>query len=445
MSKQRVQWSSKSGFIFATIGSAIGLGNIWRFPTAAGQSGGGVFVVIYLIIIFIIGIPLMIGELSIGRKGKRNIVSCFKQIKPNGSWWFIGALGVFTGFVILSFYSVISGWSLAYLYHFLLGSFMGASGQEIEAIFNNLVGHPFIPLFWHGLFVILTISIVLSGIEKGIEKFSKILMPILLVLLVLLAIRSVTLDGALEGVWWLLRPDFEMLSLGLVLGALGQVFFSLSLGMGALITYGSYLSDKENIPQSAMIISFSDLAIAIVAGLIIIPAVFSFGLEPTMGPPLIFLTLPLVFGALPLGSFFGGLFFLLLSIAAITSAISLLEVTVAYFIEAKLWRRKKASFIAGCIVFVLGIPSSLSRGLLSEQLILGMPFLDFMDSLSSKLLLPLAGLLTALFIGWVWTPKESLHEIKKEGSIFTLEKPWALAVKFLLPVALLYILITGLL
>ncbi len=444
MDENREYWNSRTGFILATVGSAIGLGNIWRFPTAVGQNGGGAFLFLYLIIILIIGLPLMIGELTIGRKGTTNIVHTFKRIKPDTGWWAIGGLGVLTGFIILSFYSVIAGWSLNYILKFFAGEFAGLPPGEMETIYHNFVGSPIQPLFWQGLFIIITAVIVAYGIDSGIEKASKILMPVMFVLLFLLTFRSVTLEGAWEGIRWYLKPNFKVMNINIILGALGQVFFSLSLGMGAIITYGSYLKDEENIPESGFIISLADLTIAIIAGLIIIPAVFAFGLEPEIGPPLIFITLPLVFGSIPLGNIFGGLFFTLLTIAAITSSISILEVIVAYINDKFQWTRKKSSITAGIIIFFLGIPSSLSRGVFAHILILNLPILDFMDYIASNLLLPLAGLLTALFIGWSWKPDQALVEINKENNYFKLHKLWTIIIKYILPVVMGYILISGL-
>lgn len=444
MEKNREQWGSRVGFILAAAGSAIGLGNIWRFPTVVGQSGGGAFILLYLVIIFVIGIPLMIGELTIGRRGKSNIVRAFKNIRPDGPWWIIGALGVMGGFVILSYYSVIAGWSVSYIFKFLSGQLSDLGTGQSADVFGNLVSSPLEPLMWHAIFMAMTIGIVIFGIDKGIERASKIMMPVLFALLFLLAIRALTLDGAMEGLRWYLTPDFSAVNIYIVLGALGQVFFSLSLGMGAIMTYGSYLPDDTDIPNSAVLISLADLSIAILAGLIIIPSVFAFGFEPNTGPALIFITLPAVFGSLPLGNLFGALFFLLLTIAALTSAISLLEVPVSYIIDEFKWPRKKASIIVGIIIFLLGIPSSLSMGILGEALLFGMPFLDFMDFFASNLLLPLGGLLTAIFIGWIWGSRGVTEEITKHGVNFGIKSIWFTIVKFVLPIVLVYILITGL-
>ncbi len=445
MQKNREKWGSRAGFILAAVGSAVGLGNIWRFPTIVGQSGGGAFLIVYLLIVFVIGIPLIIGELAIGRRGKSNIVTAFKKISPQGKWWIIGTLGVTIGFVVLSFYSVISGWAIAYMFKFATGGMASPGLAGASNAFEALVSHPYIPLIWHGVFLALVVFVVILGIHKGIEKASKILMPILFALLIALVIRSVTLEGSLEGIVWFIEPDWSRISLSTVLGALGQVFFSLSLGMGTIITYGSYLGEEEKIPSNSVIIAAADVGIAVLSALIIIPAVFAYGVEPDLGIPLIFVTLPLVFGALPLGNIFGTLFFALLVIAALTSGISLLQVVVAYFTESFEWGTKKAAIITGAIIFALGIPSALSMGLLEDVKILGLSVIDMMDALSSKLLLPLSGLLTALFLGWVWKPKSAIAEIQKKGNPFSLGRPWSLIVKFVLPAVLSYIVISGLL
>lgn len=441
MEKQREQWGSRMGFIFAAAGSAIGLGNIWRFPTVVGQNGGGAFVLLYLLIILAIGIPVMISELSVGRKGQRSIVGSFQSIKEGPLWWVVGMMGVLSGFLILSFYSVIAGWSVSYIFKFATGTFAGGMGAEaIENTFVGLITNPIQPLFWHLVFMFMTTYIVLKGIGGGIEKYSKLLMPALFVLLVVLAFRVLTLDGAMEGLRWYLTPDFSEITIQTVLNALGQVFFSLSLGMGAILTYGSYLSKKEDIPSNAVLISVADLSIAVLAGLIIIPAVFAFGLEPNTGPALIFMTLPAVFGSMPLGSFFGFLFFVLLTIAALTSAISLLEVVVAHFIDMKKWDRKKAALIAGIAIFALGIPVSLSQGGIT---IANIDFLDVFDIITSKVFLPLGGLMTVIFVGWVWGGKNALEHIRQEGVKFGLGEAWLFLAKFILPIVLLYILISG--
>lgn len=444
MAKKREQWGSRIGFIFAAAGSAVGLGNIWRFPTVVGQNGGGAFVLLYLVLIFLIGVPVLIGELSLGRKTQRNPVGAFAAIRPGTSWRLVGLLGVGAGFIILSFYSVISGWSVAYVAKFIQGRFTGLTPADIAQEFDLLVAHPILPVLWHGIFMAMTIGIVILGVAKGIERWSKILMPLLLGLLVILALRAVTLEGAGDGIAWLLRPNFTGLRFGTVLVALGQAFFSLSLGMGAMLTYGSYLKSREDIPGSAVYIALADVAIAILAGLVIIPAVFAFGLDPEAGPPLIFITLPAIFQSIPLGGVFGTLFFVLLSIAALTSAISLLEVVVAFFVDELKWSRKTAAPLVGTIIFILGIFSSLSNGILAGFPIWGMPILDFKDFITANIMLPLGGLLTVIFVGWVWGSKNAAAAARGNGKGFALAGVWLFLIRWVIPLALVYILVSGL-
>ena len=444
MDSKREQWGSRMGFIFAAVGSAIGLGNIWRFPTVVGQNGGGAFVLLYLGLVFLVGVPVLMVELSLGRWSQRNVIGAFKILSPGTPWVIIGVMGIMAGAIILSFYSVIAGWSVAYIYKFLQGVFTSLPPSGIAAEFTNLVAHPAIPLLWHGLFMAMTVGIVMLGVAQGIERWSKILMPLLLGLLLILVLRSVTLPGAREGIYWYLRPDFARLGWETVLIALGQVFFSLSLGMGAMLTYGSYLSKKENIPGNAVYIALADMAVALLAGLVIIPAVFAFGLDPETGPALIFLTLPAVFQSMPLGNFFGVIFFALLSIAALTSAISLLEVVVAYFVDELNWRRSLAAPVVGLAVFLLGVPSSLSSGALPQLQLWGLPFLDLMDWITANLLLPLSGLLMVIFVGWVWGRKRAMTALENRGRPFRYGGAWFFLVRWILPLALAYILLSGL-
>lgn len=441
---KREQWGSRMGFIFAAAGSAIGLGNIWRFPTVVGQNGGGAFVLLYLLLIFLVGIPVLMVELSLGRQAQRNVVGTFRELSPGTPWFITGVMGTIAGVVILSFYSVVAGWSIAYIIKFLQGAFTGLSLSGISAEFTGLVAHPTIPLLWHGLFMVMTVGIVILGVARGIERWSKILMPLLLGLLLILVLRAVTLPGAREGIYWFLRPDFARLGWETVFIALGQVFFSLSLGMGAMLTYGSYLSKEENIPTNAVYIALADMIVALLAGLVIIPAVFAFGLNPETGPALIFLTLPAVFQSMPLGSLFGVIFFAILTIAALTSAISLLEVVVAYFVDELSWRRSLAAPLVGLAIFLLGIPSSLSSGALPQLQLWGLPFLDLMDWITANLLLPLGGLLMVIFVGWVWGHKRAMTALENRGSTFRYGGAWFSLVRWLLPLALAYILLSGL-
>jgi NSS family neurotransmitter:Na+ symporter len=351
----REQWGTRVGFIFAAVGSAVGLGNLWRFPHLTGSNGGAAFLIIYLIIIALIGITIMLSELAIGRATQLNAVGAFKKLSKK--WTFVGVMGVIAGFVILSYYSVIGGWSIGYMVRSLTGVFSGDTAE----LFGSFVSNTWEPLIWHAVFMGLTIGIVYNGIKGGIERASKIMIPALFIMLIIIIVRSLTLPGAAEGVAFYLKPDFSKVTGGTIMAALGQAFFSLSLGMGCMVTYGSYLSKKENLVSSSAIIPISDTLAAFLAGLAILPAVFAFGFDPSSGPGLMFITLPAVFAQMPLGTFFGFLFFVLVTIAALTSAISLLEVCSAYVIDEWKWSRKKTTLIMGLVIFLLGIPSSLSQ------------------------------------------------------------------------------------
>ena len=330
---KRDSFSSKFGVIAAAAGSAVGLGNIWRFPYIAGENGGGAFILVYLLFIMAIGIPVMLSEFTIGRSAQRNVFGSFKKLAPNTYWYLIGLLGVIAAFIILAFYSTVASWTLEYTYKSVINSFSGRTPDQLTSMFEGFKASTFRPILWQLLFMSLTAWIVIAGVKRGIEKYAKILMPILLLLIIIMDVRAVTLTGAKEGVEFLFRPDFSKLDTNSVLEALGQAFFSLSIGMGTLVTYGSYINKRENLANTAISVSAADTIIAILAGLAIFPAVFAFGIEPNAGPDLIFRTLPNIFMQLPGGYFFSLLFFILLVVAALTSSISVLEVVVAYFTE----------------------------------------------------------------------------------------------------------------
>ena len=428
---QRGFWGSRFGFILAASGSAIGLGNIWKFPYIVGENGGGAFVLIYLICIFIIGTPIMLAEFTLGRKTNLNPVGAFHSLKPNSAYTSIGYMGVLAGFLILSFYGVVGGWTFAYVVKSVTGSVLSfTSPKEAGSFFGTFISNTGETLLYHALFMGLCIAIVLRGVHGGIERACKILMPTLVLFLFLLMIRSLTLDGAMEGVGFYLNPDFSKISVNTVLIALGQAFFSLSLGMGCMITYGSYLSEKENLTSSTVYVVMFDTLIALLVGMVIFPAVFAMGLEPTEGPSLVFSVLPTVFNSMPMGHVVSIIFFTLLAIAAITSGISLLEVVVAYFIDQRGWQRKKAVIIVGSSIFAFGIPSGLSFGAMAELKLAGMTFFDHVDNIASNYLLPLGGMLTAIFVGWVWGTNNAHIEIEKYKNKFNF--PWAQCWEFLI-------------
>lgn len=443
MLKEREGFASRIGFIFAAAGSAIGLGNIWRFPWLVGAYGGAAFLAMYLIIVALVGITMFMGEVALGRYAQRSNVGAFKKVNKSFSW--LGSIGLIAGFMILSFYSVVGGWVIYYCFRAVIG-FNMTDPTLTEQLFVGFISNPLSPLFFHALFMALTIWICYNGIKDGIEKYSNIMMPALLVIILILAVRSLMLPNAIEGIKFYLVPDISKFSAEAALAALGQVFFSLSLGMGSILTYGSYLSKKENIPNVSLIVPLMDTTIAFIAGIVIFPAVFSYGFEPSSGAGLTFVTLPAVFSEMPLGQLFGAAFFFLLFLAALTSAISLLEPLIAYMIEEHGWSREKAALIIGGIIFIVGCFASLSMGPLSGFKIGGLVFFDQLDWVSNNLLLPIGGMLTALFISWIWGTKNVLNEVTNEGILdFGLGKFWAnVMLKFIAPALVFIVFLTGL-
>ncbi len=413
--QSRDKFVSKFGVIAAAAGSAVGLGNIWRFPYVTGENGGGAFILIYIIFVLIIGVPAMIAELVIGHKAKRNAIGSFNVIKPKSPWILVGYLGVLTGFLILAFYSTVAGWTLHYTYLAVINSFAGKSPQELNNIFVNFHTSTFFPIFWQIIFMIFTAGIVIAGVSNGIEKYTKILMPVLFVILVILDIRAITLPGAKEGLEFLFKPDFSKLSSQTVLEALGQAFFSLSLGMGVLITYGSYIEKDNKLINVASEVAFFDTLVAILAGVAIFPAVFAFNLQPEAGPGLVFKTLPAIFQQMPGGYLFAILFFLLLFVAALTSSISLLEVVVAAFSEELKISRKLATIIGATSITVLGILATLSFGKLHNIQIFSLPIFDLLDYITSNILLPVGGFFIVIFVGWVMKKNDVYAELTNNG------------------------------
>ncbi|UCF37729.1 MAG: sodium-dependent transporter [Acidobacteriota bacterium] len=441
-SAERGAWGSKLGFVLAAAGSAIGLGNIWGFPTQTGLNGGAGFVLVYLVCVLLIGVPVMIAELTIGRRSKSDPVGAFKKLAPESAWKYLGGLGVLTGLVILSYYSVIAGWTLKYILMTVQGVFDTANTESVTQIFSGFTSDGYQTTVFHLLFMCITVWVVTGGIEGGIERVTKILMPVLLGLLLLLVIRSVTLPGAGAGIEFYLKPDFSKITFEVVLAALGQAFFSLSLGMGAMITYGSYLSEKEDLVSSAFYVSLSDLTIAFLAGFAIFPALFAVeGLSPDQGPGLIFIVLPNIFESIPFGQAFGVAFYILLAIAALTSSISLLEVVVAYFIDQRGWHRRKAAITVGIMAFLLGVPSALGEGAVPSL----SGFLANADFLFGKLSLIIGGLLICIFLGWKWGIQKALAEIRSSNDSFSLAPVWTILIRFICPLAIAVILVDRLL
>lgn len=432
----RGQWASNLGFILAAAGSAVGLGNIWKFPYLAGENGGGAFVVLYLLMIVMIGFVIMLGEMAIGRKTQLSAVGAYKKLSEK--WAFVGVIGVIVGFCILSFYSVIGGWVLNYIGKYITG---GVVGAEAGVYFESFISSTTAPIIWHFVFMAMCCIIVLKGVSGGIEKASKIMMPALFILLIGVVIRSVTLDGAMEGIKFFLKPDFSKITISTVMAAMGQAFFSLSLGMGAIITYGSYLGKDEDIEKNALIIPAIDTGVALLAGLAILPAVFAFGFEPGAGPSLMFITLPSVFDAMPFGQFFGILFFILILFAALTSAISLLEVVVSFIIDTFKVERKKATILISMLLFFVGVPCSLANGPVMENfLIMGYNFFDFMSFLAESVLMPLGAIFMCIFIGHVWGIDNITEEITCGGKYkFRSRLFFTVMIKYIAPVLIFFI------
>jgi len=436
----RGNWGSKIAFIFAASGSAIGLGNIWRFPMSVGQNGGAIFVLVYVVGVIFIGFSVMLAELTLGRHAQKNPVGAFKAVKPRSPWKFVGYLGIITGVCVLSFYSVIAGWALGYFVKTAGGAFRGeVTSQLSETIYTEFTSNPLLVMITFVVMIGITTYIISKGVKSGIERWTKVLMPLLFILIIFLAVRALTLPGAKEGLSFYLKPDFSLLNGKIIFFALGQAFFSLSLGMGTMITYGSYISKKENLVSSAGWVCFTDSMIAIFAGIIIFPTLFAIpGISPEAGPGLVFKVFPLIFSKIPGGYFFGVFFFALLCIAALTSTISLLEVPVAYFVDEKNWSRKKAAFIMGFAAFFIGVPSALSTG--AVKFFTKINFLGLMDFLFANISLAVGSLFIAIFVAYIWGIKKALQEIESGLPHFRLRSVWAVSLKFLTPIAIVVIL-----
>lgn len=437
---KRSQWGSRLGFILASAGSAVGLGAIWKFPYMAGAQGGAAFILVYLAIAFTLGLGLMAAEMALGRAGRGGIVETFRRLGGR-AWAMGGLLAVIAGFLILSFYSVVGGWTLAYLVATVAGTSLTQDLGSLAARFENFVADGAQVVAYHAAFMALTVLVVGAGVQKGIERLSKWLMPTLFVLMLVLIARALTLPGAAAGVEYLFRPDWSSFSTATLLEATGFVFFSLSLGMGAMITYGSYLDDRAPLASSAAWVVCLAVGTALLGGLMVLPAVFAFGMDPAAGPGLSFITMPAVFAQMPAGALFATLFFLSLTVAALTSSVSLLEVVAAAVAEALGIGHRAAAWLSAAAVFAAGIPCALSFGAMSGYRVFGLTVFDLFDAISSKLLLPLGGILVAVLAGWVAWPRVSA-QLAPAGAA------WLPAVRFLIaviaPLTVLVILLHGL-
>ncbi len=440
--KKRSSFSGKVGFVLAAAGSAVGLGNIWRFPYLAAKYGGGTFLLIYLILAATFGFALMITEIALGRKTGLSAIGAYKSLDHR--FGFLGILASVVPIIIFPYYSVIGGWVMKYLSVFFTGG-MNAAAQD--AYFSDFIAQPLQPLGWFFLFLAITAIVVLLGVEKGIEKVSRVLMPVLVVLTIAIAIYSLTLNGATEGLIYYLKPRLSDLSTTTILAAMGQLFFSMSLAMGIMITYGSYLKKEDNLESCVWQIEAFDTGIAFLAGLMIIPAVFSFSggdsSALSAGPGLMFITLPKVFASMHFGAVVGAVFFVLVFLAALTSSISLMETIVSEFRDKFEWSRRFTCFFVAALSLLLGIPSSLGYGPLEGVTFLGMAILDFMDFISNSILMPIVALITCLFVGFVIRPKAIADEVKVSNGKFKAEKMYTVIIKWVAPIFLVLILISS--
>lgn len=448
---KRDSFGSKIGIIAAAAGSAIGLGNIWRFPYVAGENGGGAFLLIYVGFIILIGIPVMLSEFTIGRRAQRNPFGAFKLLKPKQHWYLVGLMGIIAAFTILAFYSTVAGWTLEYLINAVSNNYDGKSPTDLNNMFDAFVGTGTRPVIFQLIFMFLTAAIVFSGIKHGIERYAKILMPVLLLIIIVLCVRSITLAGAAEGLNFLFNPDFSKIRASTVLEALGQAFFSLSIGMGTLITYGSYISKKENLSTTAVQVSAADTFIAILAGVAIFPAMFAFGIEPnTSGEGLVFKVLPLLFNEMAGGFYFQLLFCFLLIVAALTSTISVLEVVVASAAEQLNMSRKTATVIAAVAISILGIFCTLSLGNLYTGIpnpypgVFKITLFNILEYLSANILLPLGGFFIVLFLGWFLGKQNVKDEVTNSGKIRArLFNMFLFIIRYIAPIAIALVFLHG--
>ena len=437
-------FGSKLGIIAAAAGSAVGLGNIYRFPCELGNNGGGAFLLVYLLIVLCLGVPVMLSEFIIGRRAQKNPIGAFKMLRPRSGWPVIGYMGVLCAFIIMAFYSTVAGWTLEYIVKAVGNQFHGKELSVIEQEFADFHDMGWKNVLWQAVFIFLTGFVVFKGVADGIEKYAKILMPVLVAILVVLGLRAVTLPGAKEGLAFLFKPDFSKITGSVLISALGQAFFSLSMGMGVLITYGSYIQKDDNLTTTALSVTLSDTLIAVLAGVVIFPAAFSFGVQPTAGMGLVFNTLPMIFNQMAGGYFFCIIFFVLLAVAALTSTISLLEVIVAYFVEELRMSRRWATVIASLGCMAIGVFASLSLKSDTGFTIAGLSFFDSLDFISAKVLLPIGALFIVVFVGWVMGKKTFNEEITNGGKLkLSIKSVIFFIIRYLAPLAIAVIFITG--
>ncbi len=443
-SAKRETFSSGLAVFFATLGSAVGLGNIWKFPYMIGANGGGAFLFVYLLCVIFVGLPVMVSEFYIGRKTRKNVIGALKELKPNSGWKSIGIFGIVTAYLIMFFYSCVAGWVYSYVFKALKGDFTSINAENAKNMFINTIVGPVPPIIWQIVVLAVVSFILILGVQKGIEKVTKTLMPVLFLLIIICDIRAVTLPGAYEGFKFLFKIDFGMITKQGILMALGLAFFKLSLGMGTMVTYGSYFTKDNNLINTSVRVALSDTVVSILAGIAIFPAVFSFNMEPGAGPGLLFMTIPLVFSKIPFGSVLLVLFFILTSIAATTAMMSIMEVLIAYYTEEKGFSRAKAVILNAGAIAVIGTLAALSAdssSLLGNIKIFGKGFFDLFDFLSSNVLMPIGGLLIAILLGYFTKKDEIKYELSNHGTLNVdfLVNTYYFIVRYVSPILLIII------
>jgi len=445
---KRDGFTSTFGVLLATLGSAVGLGNIWKFPSLTGMNGGAGFLLVYLLATLLVGLPVMIVETMLGRAARANAITTFEKVAPRSQWWWkiIGWMGFVAALLIMAFYSDVAGWVYAYIFKAISGEISTTDPKVAAEVFGKLVSNPLSSLLWQWVVLGVTGGIIMLGVSKGIEAVARKLMPLLFILLLVLCVRSLTLPGATQGLTFLFSPDFAKITPAVVLTAMGLAFFKLSIGMGTMLTYGSYFREDQNIPATATRVMFADLSISLLAGIAIFPAVFALGFEPAAGPSLVFMTIPAVFTSMPGGTVFMTIFFILTAIASVGAILSLLEVPIAILSERFGLGRKSASFLTILAIGLLGVPATLSQSLTAELKIFGMNPFDLFDFLSSNVLLPLGGILICLFVGWVYGLPELEKQLSNNGTLRN--KPLIRIVFFLIryvtPLSIAAVLLHGL-
>ncbi|MBA3957658.1 MAG: sodium-dependent transporter [Parachlamydiaceae bacterium] len=447
---KRDTWGSRLGFIFAVAGSAVGLANIWRFPYIVGKHGGAAFIVVYLICLALMGFPVFISEMLIGRTAKSSPTGAFRRLSRSSAWSKAGSMTILTGFIVSSFYSAVAGWILGYLVEATVGNLTHfQSTEQAASHYTNLINNPWWCCAFHFFFLLACIGVLYSGVRQGIERGSKFMMPLLFLVLFILVIRGLFMEGAGKGLAFLFTPDWSVLTPAAIIVAMGQAFFTLSVGQGTLVTYGSYLKGDENLVTSSLPIVLMDTLVSILSAIAVFTIVFSVGMEPNSGPGLIFHTLPWAFSQISGGYFLALLFFLLVVLAALTSEISALEPSIAYLIDERGWKRKPAVLACGLGAFLLGIPSALSYNLLKNYTLYGMTFLDFVDFLASSILIPLGGLFAVLLVGWRWGIRNALHALKEGAETLFIRFPgikhyfW-FCIKYSAPALILFVFLNAL-